>query len=66
MKIYVNGSERDVDSALDVHALVESETSRSTGVAVAVDGDVVARSQWATTNVADGAVVEIVTAVQGG
>jgi sulfur carrier protein len=38
----------------------------TTGVAVAVDGAVVPRSQWASTPLRHGAVVEIVTAVQGG
>lgn len=36
------------------------------GVAVAVDGDVVRRSEWSSTAVRDGASVEIVTAVAGG
>jgi sulfur carrier protein len=36
------------------------------GVAVAMDGDVVARSAWTTTRVRDGAVIEVVTAVAGG
>ena len=36
------------------------------GIAVAVDDTVVPRSLWATTAVAPGQAVEIVTAVQGG
>jgi sulfur carrier protein len=36
------------------------------GVAVAVNGEVVPRSGWATPRLAEGDVVEIVTAVQGG
>jgi sulfur carrier protein len=36
------------------------------GVAVAVDGDVVRRAEWAHTTLRDGAVVEVLTAVQGG
>ncbi len=36
------------------------------GVAVAVDGEVVPRGEWATFSVAAGAKVEAVTAVQGG
>lgn len=36
------------------------------GVAVALDGDVVRRSEWDATTVNDGAVVEIVTAAAGG
>ena len=36
------------------------------GVAVAVDGEVIPRGDWATLTVAAGARVEAVTAVQGG
>ena len=36
------------------------------GTAVALDGDVVPRSVWNTTELANGARVDILTAVQGG
>ena len=36
------------------------------GVAVAVDGEVVPKAQWAGTALVDGARVEVLTAVQGG
>ncbi len=36
------------------------------GVAVAVDGEVVPRAAWATFALADGARVEVLTAMQGG
>ena len=36
------------------------------GVAVAVDAEVIPRGEWGTHVVADGARVEVVTAVQGG
>jgi sulfur carrier protein len=36
------------------------------GVAVAVDGEVVPRSQWQSFALADGAHVEVLTAMQGG
>ncbi|TVQ96366.1 MAG: sulfur carrier protein ThiS [Deltaproteobacteria bacterium] len=36
------------------------------GIAVALDGAVVPRSQWAETQVDPGAVLEVVTATQGG
>ena len=38
----------------------------SAGTAVAVDAAVVPASQWATTTLAEGAEVDILTAVQGG
>ncbi len=36
------------------------------GIAVAVDAEVVPRAEWSTRAVADGAQVEVLTAVQGG
>ncbi|MGA2124125.1 MAG: sulfur carrier protein ThiS [Acidimicrobiales bacterium] len=36
------------------------------GIAVAIDGEVVRRSQWTTTLIPDGAQIEVVTAVAGG
>jgi sulfur carrier protein len=63
--ITVNGEPRDVagtvDDLLDALGI---EVRR--GMAVAVDAEVVPKSKWSTTQVADGARVEIVTAVQGG
>ena len=38
----------------------------SRGVAVAVDGEVVRRTEWGTTTLADRQAVEVVRAVQGG
>ena len=45
-----------------VRSLVEAER----GVAVALDGEVVPRSAWATTRLRDGHHVEVLRAVQGG
>jgi sulfur carrier protein len=63
--ITVNGEPRDlagtVDELLDALGL---EVRR--GMAVAVDATVVPRGEWATTQITDGARVEILTAVQGG
>jgi sulfur carrier protein len=63
--ITVNGEPREltgtVDELLDALGV---EVRR--GMAVAVDAEVVPRSEWSTTRIADGARVEIVTAVQGG
>ncbi|WP_408896727.1 sulfur carrier protein ThiS [Nocardioides sp. R1-1] len=40
--------------------------ARPHGVAVAVNAEVVPRGEWAAHRLADGDVVEVVTAVQGG
>ena len=63
--ITVNGEPRAVAGTVDdVLDALGIEVRR--GMAVAVDAEVVPRSAWSTTEVADGARVEIVTAVQGG
>ncbi|HTT60144.1 MAG TPA: sulfur carrier protein ThiS [Acidimicrobiales bacterium] len=36
------------------------------GIAVAIDGEVVRRSEWTSTLICDGAQIEVVTAVAGG
>ena len=68
MKVRVNGEERSVDEGTTIADLVRSlgRDPGRPGVAVAVGGQVVARAAWAETLLDDGAVVEVVAAVQGG
>lgn len=69
MIVFVNGERRDVGTAATVEAvlgLVRPGDAGRRGFAVAVDGEVVPRARHRTTRLADGARVEIVTAVQGG
>jgi len=65
MKITVNDEAVEVDDETTVEALLDRLGFPAKGIAVAVDWSVVPRSQWQTT-LADGARVEVVTAVQGG
>jgi sulfur carrier protein len=68
MIIQVNGQPREVAPPVrlsDVLDLPEGATTPR-GMAVAVDGEVIPRSQHATVELTEGARVEIVTAVQGG
>ena len=66
MSIVLNGSPHagatTVADLLEVHL----GTREPLGVAVAVDGEVVPRGQWSRRALHEGAVVEVVTAVQGG
>lgn len=64
MNIKVNGEPREVAAGTTVADLVAALPHR--GVAVAVDGAVVPRAQHGDRALTEGAVVEIVTAVQGG
>jgi sulfur carrier protein len=66
VKIVVNGEPAEVPAGCTVATLVSQITSGKTGVAVARNDDVVSRSAWADTVLAEGDQVEILTAVQGG
>ena len=66
MRLTVNGRGFDSDRALSVQALVETITEARRGVAVAVNGEVVPRSTWEATALAEGDSVEVLTAAQGG
>jgi sulfur carrier protein len=62
--IVVNGQPRP--AAATVAALLGELGVGPRGVAVAVDGEVVPRSEWDVRELADGARVEVVGAIQGG
>lgn len=64
MSITVNGEPRQIAEGSTVAEVVADLPQR--GTAVAVNGQVVRRAEHAGTPLADGDVVEIVTAVQGG
>jgi len=68
MTIELNGQPLELaDGARVSDAVAESAASRDgRGVAVAVDGEVVPRSAWSETPLADGQRVEVVGAIQGG
>ncbi len=65
MEITVNGDAHTVTPPCTVEELLARLGLPCAGVAVAVDGLVLPRSQWGAP-VADGAVFEVLTAVQGG
>ncbi len=66
--VLLNGERRELPAeatvAIAVHLSGAPEGGR--GVAVALDGEVVPRGQWATTEVRDGQELEVLHAVQGG
>ena len=66
MTLIVNGAERELPAGSTVATLLESLELGRAGTAVAVDGEVVPRARHAETVLPDGAVVEVLTAVQGG
>ncbi|UTI64787.1 sulfur carrier protein ThiS [Paraconexibacter antarcticus] len=69
MTLTVNGAERtDIPAGTTVAGLLDllDLPQRDRGVAVAVDAEVVPKSAWASTVLADGDEVEVLVAVQGG
>jgi sulfur carrier protein len=66
VRVRLNGEPRELPDGSTVAEAVAELTAAATGVAAAVNGDVVRRGSWTVTPLADGDQVEVVTAVQGG
>jgi sulfur carrier protein len=66
MNVIVNGDGRELAPGTTLAELVTALVPSAKGVAAAVDGAVVPRRAWPDIPLADGTVVEVVTAVQGG
>ncbi|WP_175412352.1 sulfur carrier protein ThiS [Streptomyces sp. TRM64462] len=64
--VSVNGAPHELTTPATLDALVATLTAAPSGVAAAVNETVVPRGQWASTVLADGDRVEVLTAVQGG
>jgi sulfur carrier protein len=64
--VWINGERRELAPDASVLDALGTLGIPRTGVAVAVDGEVVRRADWPATALADGARVEVLTAVQGG
>ena len=65
--VTLNGESRELREPATVEvAVLAAGAPDGRGVAVAVDGEVVPRGQWATTQVREGQQVEVLRAVQGG
>ncbi|WP_181448600.1 sulfur carrier protein ThiS [Nonomuraea aridisoli] len=66
MIVTINGSAHEVADGITVAQAVRTLTPATTGVAVAVNDEVVTRGAWETTALRDRDRVEVLTAVQGG
>jgi sulfur carrier protein len=64
--VWVNGTAIDVPAGQSVAELISEYSDRTTGIAVAVNQNVLTRSEWAQTALQPGDRVEIVSATQGG
>ncbi len=66
VQVKLNGELRDLPDGSTVAQAVAELTAASSGVAAAVNGEVLPRGSWPATPLRSGDQVEIVTAVQGG
>jgi sulfur carrier protein len=66
VQVTINGKPHRMPATMSLAQAVELLTSAPTGVAAAVNGDIVRRAAWDSTSLADGDQVEVLTAVQGG
>lgn len=66
MQVTVNGRAVSFASELPLATLVGTVIEVRSGIAVALNNEVVPRSSWQDVTVQDGDRIEIVTAVQGG
>ena len=68
MKIQVNGVSRQTEDILNLEALIKLTTgsAASSGVAVALNGELISRNSWGSTALSEGDSVEILQAVAGG
>lgn len=66
MKVIVNGEPRDLPEGATVAQVVASVTAAGSGVAAALNDEVVRRSAWEDTTLREADRVEVLTAVQGG
>ena len=67
MRIELNGRAVELTREATVaDAVAATGTEARRGIAVAVEGEVVPRSEWDTTQLEEGQQVEVLTAVQGG
>ena len=68
MTITLNGELRELAPGTTVRGLLDALAvpGDGRGVAIAIDAEVVPRAAWETTELDDGARVEVVRAIQGG
>ncbi len=66
MRITVNGKPRDIEGEMDLPAFLRTFNVEPKLVAVAINGDVIARDQYEAARVREGDDIEVVRMVGGG
>ena len=65
-RVFVNGEYRELGDGATVETVVHELGVDKRGTAVAVNGEVIPRGEWSSTELRDGQEVEVLHAVQGG
>ncbi len=66
MDIVINGKPQQLADGARLLRAIELISASTTGIAVAVNGEVVRRASWPSVQLAAGDEIEVLTAVQGG
>lgn len=66
VEVKVNGEEQTLEQAYTLDSLLEKMDQNKDGVAVAINDEVVPKSEWPNTQINQGDKIEILGAVQGG
>jgi sulfur carrier protein len=68
MNVTINGAPRELAAGATVASVIAmlDVAPGARGVAVALDGEVVTRSRWPETELRDGSLLEVVSAIGGG
>ena len=66
VQVKLNGEPQELSDGATIAEAVVALTAAATGVAAAINGEVVPRGAWTLTTLHDGDQIEVVTAVQGG
>ncbi len=66
MRVTLNGEDVEFESPTTVDDVIAALGIERRGVAVSLDREIVPRSRWATTPLAEGAQVEVLAAAAGG
>mgnify|MGYP002712240043 CR=1 FL=1 len=66
MNIQLNNKPIEVQHSISIEELINSQTISSKGIAVAVNGSVVSKSEWQNVKIKENDNIIIITATQGG
>lgn len=66
MKITLNGQIKNINNETTLLELINSLNQNTTGVAIAVNADVIPKSQWAKLEINENDKLEILSIAQGG